>query len=141
MSEATIDGIPLSRLTKAYVKIRDKKSEIKAAFDEEYDKLTEQQDKIKRALLEYCKENDLTGFKTEAGTVSRSVKTRYWTSDWEAMGKFVIEHEVPELFTKSLNQSNVAQFLKENPDAVPPGLNVDSEYVISVRKPRPNRNV
>jgi len=28
----------------------------------------------------------------------------------------------------------VRQFLEENPDLVPKGLNVDSEYAISVRK-------
>ena len=50
------------------------------------------------------------------------------------MGKFVIENKVPELFAKSLNQTNVKQFLEENPDKLPKGLNVDSEYVISVRK-------
>jgi hypothetical protein len=29
----------------------------------------------------------------------------------------------------------MAQFLEENPDIVPPGLNSDTEYQISVRKP------
>jgi hypothetical protein len=50
------------------------------------------------------------------------------------MYDFVLENNVPQLFAKSLNQSNVKQFLEENPDKLPKGLNVDSEYVISVRK-------
>jgi hypothetical protein len=62
------------------------------------------------------------------------VKKRYWTNDWESMNKFIMEHEVPEFFEKRLNQTVVKQFLEENPDTVPPGLNVDSEYAISVRK-------
>jgi hypothetical protein len=33
-----------------------------------------------------------------------------------------------------MNQSNVKQFLEENPDVMPKGLNADSEYIISVRK-------
>ena len=50
------------------------------------------------------------------------------------MYKFIREHDVPELFEKRLNQTNVRQFLTENPDIIPKGLNVDSEYTVSVRK-------
>jgi len=135
-TEVLVSGIPLTKLVNAYIKIRNKKSEIKAAFDEKYDALTADQDKIKNALLDYCREAGLDGFKTEFGTVSRRAKTRYWTSDWESMGKFVIEHNLPEFYQKALNQSNVAQFLEEHPDVTPPGLNVDSEYTITVTKPR-----
>ena len=58
----------------------------------------------------------------------------YWTNDWDSMYKFVLEHEALELFDKRLNQTHVKQFLEENPDLLPKGLNVNSEYVISVRK-------
>jgi hypothetical protein len=50
------------------------------------------------------------------------------------MNKFILEHEMPEFYEKRLNQTSVKQFLEENPDVLPPGLNVDSEYVITVRK-------
>ena len=50
------------------------------------------------------------------------------------MNKFIIAHELPEFYEKRLNQTVVKQFLEENPDTIPPGLNVDSEYAISVRK-------
>jgi hypothetical protein len=50
------------------------------------------------------------------------------------MHKFVIEHAVPELFDKRLNQTNMKQFLEENPELQPEGLKIDNEYVISVRK-------
>ena len=72
--------------------------------------------------------------KTEAGTFYKTVKTRYWTSDWEEMHKFVLEHEVPEFFEKRLSQGVIKQFLEENPEAVPKGLNSDSEFAVTVRK-------
>jgi hypothetical protein len=50
------------------------------------------------------------------------------------MHEFIMENNLPHFFEKRLNQTNVKQFLEENPDLVPKGLNVDSEYVISVRK-------
>ena len=50
------------------------------------------------------------------------------------MYEFILEHDVPELLDKRLNQTNLKQFLEENPDVMPKGMNVDTEYVISVRK-------
>ena len=122
------------KLTRVYLKIRDKKAQLSAEFKKQEDDLNQQLDKVKVALLDYCKDNGLESVKTSEGIFYRSVKTRYWTSDWEAMHQFVMEHGVPEFLDKRLNQTNVKQFLEENPDLMPKGLNVDSEYVISVRK-------
>ena len=127
-------AVSVEGLTKAYIKIRDKRSELSAKFKEEDGDLAEKQDKIKRALLKYCKEQGVDSVRTPAGLFYRTVKQRYWTSDWDSMHSFIMEHQVPEFFEKRLNQTNVRQFIEENPDLVPAGLNVDSEYVISVRK-------
>lgn len=126
--------VSVEKLTSVYLKIRNKRSEMKREFEEEYNRLGGQMDKVKSALLEYCKENDLDSFKTKDGTVSRSVRKMYWTDDWESMHKFIVERNVPAFLNKQLNQSNVKQYLEENPEDVPPGLNSNSEYTISVRK-------
>lgn len=122
------------KLTRVYLKIRDKKAQLSSDFKRQEEDLNQKLDKVKAALLDYCKEQGLESVKTSEGLFYRSVKTRYWTSDWEAMHKFVMEHDVPEFLEKRLNQTNVKTFLEENPETVPMGLNVDSEYIISVRK-------
>mgnify|MGYP003145976232 FL=1 len=122
------------KLTRVYLKIRDKKAQLSSDFKRQEEDLNQKLDKVKAALLDYCKEQGLESVKTSEGLFYRSVKTRYWTSDWEAMHKFVMEHDVPEFLEKRLNQTNVRTFLEENPETVPKGLNVDSEYIISVRK-------
>ena len=122
------------KLTRVYLKIRNKKADVSAEFKKQDDELTRQLDKVKGALLDYCKEQGVESVKTSEGLFYRSVKTRYWTSDWECMHKFILEHDVPEFFEKRLNQTCVRQFLEENPATVPKGLNTGSEYVISVGK-------
>ena len=124
----------VEQLTLLYTKIRDKRSELSAQIKEEDGALVEQQNTVKQALLEDCTESNIDSVRTAAGLFYRSVKQRYWTSDWESMHKFVLEHEVPELFEKRLNQTHMKQFLEENPDLVPMGLNVDAEYILTVRK-------
>ena len=49
--------------------------------------------------------------------------------------KFILEHEVVDLLEKRIAQTNMANFLEENPGVLPPGLNAMTEYDISVRKP------
>ena len=126
--------VPVEKLVKTYTKIRDKRSELSSKYKEEEGKLREQQDKVKLALLEYCKKHEVESVRTVSGLFYRTVKQRYWTSDWESMHKFIMDNKLPEFFEKRLNQTHVRQFIEENPNLIPAGLNVDSEYAISVRK-------
>lgn len=127
-------AVPVEKLTKVYLKIRDKRAELKAQFEAEDEKLSKQLDDVKRALLDYCKEQGVDSVRTPAGLFYRSIKTRYWTNDWSSMNKFILDNGIPEFYEKRLNQTTVKQFLEENPDVLPPGLNAESEYVITVRK-------
>ena len=122
-SEGDID-----RFVRVFVKIRDEKAQVAREAKEK------ELDKIRRALLDYCKESGVEKVGTASGTFFRSVKTRYSTSDWESMHKFILKHEIPDLLDKRINQGNMRQFLEENPEQLPPGLNVDREYAVTVRR-------
>jgi hypothetical protein len=50
------------------------------------------------------------------------------------MYSFIEEHSAFGLLEKRLHQTNMKDFLFENPDVLPMGLNVDSEYTVSVRR-------
>jgi len=128
------EDLSIERLTGAYVKIRDARTALAAKFKTEDGELQEQQEQIKRALLEYCETTGLESGRTSAGTFYRTVKTRYWTSDWESVYKVIIDQGMPELLEKRLNQSVIKDLLEEDPQFALPGLNSDSEYVITVRK-------
>jgi hypothetical protein len=64
----------------------------------------------------------------------RGVKTRYWTSDWQSMHNFIMENKMPDLLEKRISQSTMRQLLDENPDMMPPGVNVDSKYSVTIRR-------
>jgi|TARA_S200002703_G_scaffold158675_1_gene169671 hypothetical protein len=130
------DGVvtDLDRLVSVYVKIRDKKSELAAEFNEKEKELDAKLDKLKAVLLEHCKETGVESVKTASGTFWRTQRKRFWTSDWEAMNRFIVDNEAVDLLEKRIHQGNMKQFLEENPDTLPPGLNADSEYSITVRR-------
>lgn len=129
-----MDDLSADKLVKAYIKIRDKRKQLADEYEAEDKQLEESLDTISEKLLEICKTTGADGFRTEFGTVTRKVAKRFWTNDWHSFHKFLLDHEAPELLEKRIAQTNMATFLEENPDLLPPGLNVDSKYTISIRR-------
>ena len=122
------------KLVTAYIAIRDKRSDIKKKFEEEDADLESDMEKIEHAILEHCKENNIESLKTTHGTAYKRIRERFWATDWDTFNQYVREHDAIELYEKRIHQGNMKQFLEEHPEVLPPGLNVDSEYTITVRK-------
>ena len=132
---AVEDGAPtLEQLTKVYIRIRDSRRVLEQAFKAEDEKLQEQIRAIEEQMLDICKKFNASSIKTEAGTIIRSVKSRYWTNDWDSMYQFIRENGAFALLERRLHQSHMKQFLDENPDLSPAGLNVDKEYPVVGRR-------
>jgi hypothetical protein len=94
---------------------------------------------IQNALNEACQKLNVTSLKTSVGTLTRTLKTRYWTTDWPEMYKFLKENDALELMEKRISQSNMKDFVANNPDLSPPGLQATSEYSVSIRKNKLNK--
>jgi hypothetical protein len=126
--------IPADILVSAYIKLRDKRSEILRDFESVDSELKIQQELVTEKLQEMLKAIGADNIKTKHGTVSRTVKTRYWTSDWGSMCDFIKENDAMYLMEQRLHQTNIKKYLEDNPDQLPIGLNSDSRYTVSVRK-------
>ena len=135
MTETETETIPLDRLAKIYRKIRSEIATLTQDYDTKVEALKAQQEELKNAMKDMMKTMGVTSVRTAQGTVVLSVKTRYNTQDWDSFKKFVVEHDAVDLLEKRIAQSNMSQFLEENPGLVPPGLNSHAEYDVSVRKP------
>lgn len=124
----------LDQLTSIYLKIRDKRAENKREFENVDKDLEEQQKMLAEQMLDTCKQMNADSIRTPHGTIIRSVKSKYWTGDWDSMYNFIKEHDAFGLLEKRLHQTNMKDFLNENPDVMPMGLNVENEYTIVVRR-------
>jgi hypothetical protein len=131
MTEKTIDA---DKLVKVYIKMRDAKAQMVAEHDEKVAALEAQMGIIEHELLDICKATGQDGGKTSHGSFTRTVKTRYWTNDWDAMYRFIKDHDAVDLLERRVAQLNMKTFLQENPGLLPEGLNVDSKYSITVRR-------
>ena len=126
--------ITADKLAKIYLKMRDKRQEMAREFEEQDNDLKAQMEIIEQKMLDICKETGADSIKTPHGTIIRSVKTRYWTSDWESMHDFVLEHKAFDLLERRVHQTNMKQWLEENPDLLPMGLNSEARYSTTVRR-------
>lgn len=127
-------SVPVDKLAGIYIKIRDARAKLKSDYEVKDTELQEQMDVIEEQLLEACKSIGADSIRTAAGTVIRSVKNRYWTNDWDSMYSFVREHDAFGLLERRIHQTNMKQFIEENPNLLPMGLNTDSRYSIVVRR-------
>ena len=126
--------VPTEKLVKVYLKMKAKHDEMRIAYETEEKKLAAQMAKVKSALLSHCKEHNVESVRTSEGLFYRTVKVDYWTNNWEAMHKFIVANNAPQLLHQRIHQTNLKEFLEANPDLLPPGLNTDSEYTITVRR-------
>ena len=126
--------VSADKLVSTYIKIRDAKDTLVREHEQALKSLTDQMEIIEQELLELCKSTGQDGGRTQHGTFTRTVKERYWTNDWDSMYRFIKEHDAPELLERRIAQANFKEFLSQNPDKLPEGINVDSRYAITVRR-------
>lgn len=129
------EELSIEQLVKAYRKIRDVIAKRKEEFEAQMESLEGDLEVVSKSILDFCNEHNLDSVKTPMGTVSRRIQTRYWTNDWESMYSFVVDQNIPFVLEKRIHNANMQQFLDENPDAMPAGLQIDRKYTIQVRKP------
>ena len=136
--EETAQSLDMGHLTQVYIKIRDARDALTAKYKQDVAELEEQMSTIEQEMLETCKTMDASSIRTPHGTIVRSVKTRYWTNDWNSMYDFIKENGAFGLLEKRLHQTHMKDFLTENPDLFPKGMNVENEYTVVVRRSKGN---
>jgi arsenate reductase-like glutaredoxin family protein len=126
--------VQADKLANVYIKMRDKRKELLAQYEEQDKKIEAQMILVEEELLKLCKDIGADSIKTQAGTVFRSVRTRYETTDWESMYSFILEHDIPQVLERRISTTNMKQFLDENPTLMPVGMNVNNRYTVTVRR-------
>ena len=132
-----LDDNKIEKMMQASVNMRDKIEELEKQITD----IKVQKDKVDLALNETCRTLNVTSLKTSVGTLSRTLKTRYWSNDWPSMYEFILENKLPEFFEKRLVQSAIKEYLEQNPDKQPPGLQATSEYTVRITKSRNKEEV
>ena len=136
VSDIARPDVTMDRLTRVYIKMRDKLATIAREYEAQEAEIKSQQAEVAAAMKDIIQKAGGTGMKTEYGTVALKTSTRYYAQDWEAMYRFIVDNDAVHLLEKRIAQKNMSEFLESNPGMIPPGLNTMSETEVSVTKPR-----
>jgi hypothetical protein len=126
----------LDEMAGAFLAIRNKISEVQRKADREIKVLEKQKNLIAAEFERVCDKDGVNSINTNSGTIIRSVRHKYWTSDWITFCALMKEHDAFDLVEQRIHQGNTRKFLEENPTIQPRNLNVESSYSITVRKPQ-----
>lgn len=122
-------------LVEIYLTIRREREKLKAEYEKQDGELKEDMEKIEATLLSICNEQNVSGLKTPHGTVTKSVKERFFCTDWDNFKKFVETEGSLDLLERRIHQKNFKEFMQgREQDGLPPGVNALREYDITVRK-------
>lgn len=125
----------LDELVASYIKLRDKKAQIKAEYDAKVDGIDVLMGKIEAALLKKFEETGQESARTDSGTAYKSVKTSCTVADKDTFMKYVQAQNAWELLDVRANKTAVDQFRGVNED-LPPGLNWREVIVVNVNRPK-----
>lgn len=130
------EPVALDRLAKIYLKMREAIQQAQQEYDAKIEELKAQQAVVASAMKDQMLALGTESVKTGNGTIILGKRHRFYTQDWDSFKRFVVDHDALDLLERRIHQTNMQQFLDENPGEVPPGLNSETEYQVSVRRPR-----
>jgi phage host-nuclease inhibitor protein Gam len=123
----------LSEAVNIYIKMRDKKAEMKAAFEASVAPLNEKMEKLEAKLLDVFNKTGMDSVKTEFGTAYTTTRTTASVADKEAFMNYVKDKEEWGLLEVRAAKTAVEQFRSIHDD-IPPGISMREERVVNVRR-------
>ena len=127
--------VDMERLARVWRKMQDKRDEIRAAYEAADKSVEDQQKIVGTALL-----SAMTGMKgdkltTASGVIERQTKTQVSGADWNAIYRFVTDHDAWQMLHKRLSSTFVDAWAKDHDGELPPGVNVFRTLQVVVKKP------
>jgi regulatory protein YycH of two-component signal transduction system YycFG len=123
----------VNELVEQYIKLRDKKAEIKREYELKVEKLDAVLDKIEVTLLKTFQDSGLDSVSTKAGTAYTSTRSSAKVADKDAFMEFVIEGKNWEFLENRCSKEAVEQFKAAHND-LPPGISWTEIRTVNVRR-------
>lgn len=124
----------MDELVAIYIKLRDKKSRLKADYDAAKAKYDEAQDRIEAEMLRQFGEMGVDSIKTAAGTAYTATATSVTIEDWDAYRTFITQQEDPFMFIERRPSKAAVEAFRAANDDIPPGLKWNATKTVNFRR-------
>lgn len=123
----------IAPIVEKYIALRDKKAELKAAFDASVESIDTALKRIENHLLDQMQKLGVESVRTPFGTPYISIRTSATAADKSAFMDFVRSQDAWELLEVRPSKTNIEAWRTEHND-LPPGLNWREERVVNIRR-------
>jgi hypothetical protein len=126
--------VKLDKVAATYVKIRDKRSELKKAYEDADFKLKVQLKTLDSFFLETLQALGVESARTKYGTVTKSLDFKPSCEDWNALYAWIAENDAFDALEKRVKKSFIVNYMEDNSNELPPGVSVLKEWTVTVRR-------
>jgi len=123
----------LDSIIERYVKLRDKKAQMKAAFDASTADINTAMTRCEQVILQDLNDRGAESTSTKFGTAYKSVTTSVTAADGEMFMQFCIANDRMDMLEKRPNKTAVEEYKAANDD-LPPGINYRQAVSLNVRR-------
>lgn len=116
------------------IAIRDKRAELKAAYDEADAELKEQWARGEAWLLNELNTSGAKGLKFACGSVTKTQTTAASVGDWRAFASFILNTGEIDLLQPRVSSGNLKQYMSREGGQLPPGVDIETINKLSIRR-------
>lgn len=128
MTDITVDTV-----VQAYLKLRDKRSDLKKAYDTEDATLKTKMERLETWLMETMQKTGSTQLGSSHGTAYQQTVMKGNCSDWPSFWGYCAENGRFDMLEKRISVKTIQEHYQETGE-MPPGINVNPELRVIIRK-------
>jgi len=131
---AKVSELDDASLLKYFTRLRDRRAQRKAEYDNDDASDKDKQNKIEVEFLRRFNERGVDSVKSrEHGTAYRSTRSSATVADWDAILAYIQANEAWELLERRVNKTAVQEH-RDAHDDLPPGVNWSEAQVVNFRR-------
>lgn len=129
----------IDQAIETYIKLRDRKAQLKSQYDRSVAKLDENMTKIENALLKYFDQQGTDSAKSAAhGTAYITHRTNAKIEDREKFLDYVFDNDAREMLSNTVNKTTVLEYEEEHGE-LPPGITISRMRGVNFKAPTAKR--
>lgn len=128
MAQVTVDTV-----VAAYLKLREKKSDLKKAFDLENEDIEAKMKRLETHLMKVMQDTGSTQLGSAHGTAYQQTVMKGNCSDWPSFWGYCAENGRFDMLEKRISVKTIQEHYTETGE-MPPGINVNPELRVVIRK-------
>ena len=133
MTETVVEPPKIDALVERYIKLRDKKSEMKAAYERSVLDIDNAMGRVEAYLQDQMNTLGVTSLRSAFGTAYQGERVSATVADWDSMLTWVKANDHWSALEKRVSKTFVEAYKNEHND-IPPGVNVSVTRTVNIRR-------